>query len=121
MLYTALWEFVYIEKCKIALDKEYSSNSSLNQNNIILKNEDYNKDDINLYFKAMEGQQYNLRVPKNIQFIIAIHKLYTKYPELEAKKTGTYVSNGNKINIFDTIQDNGLENGNIIIIVNKVD
>ena len=109
------------EKCKIALDKEYSSNSSLSQNNIILKNEDYNKDDINLYFKAMEGQQYNLRVPKNIQFIIAIHKLYTKYPELEAKKTGTYVSNGNKINIFDTIQDNGLENGNIIIIINKVD
>ena len=109
------------EKCKIALEKEYSSNSSLNQNNIILKNEDYNKDDINLYFKAMEGQQYNIRVPKNIQFIIAIHKLYTKYPELEAKKTGTYVSNGNKINIFDTIQDNGLENGNIIIIINKVD
>ena len=45
----------------------------------------------------------------------------TKYPELEVKKTGTYVSNGNKINIFDTIQDNGLENGNIIIIINKVD
>ena len=60
-------------------------------------------------------------VPKNIKFIIAIHKLYTKYPELEAKKTGTYVSNGNKINLFDTIQDNGLENGNIIIIINKVD
>ena len=51
-------------KMQIALEKEYSSNSSLNQNNIILKNEDYNKDDINLYFKAMEGQQYNLRVPK---------------------------------------------------------
>ena len=114
--------YVYMEKCKRALEIEYSSNSSLNQNNIILKNEDYNKDDINLYFKAMEGQQYNLRVPKNIQFIIAIHKLYTKYPELEVKKTGTYVSNGNKINIFDTIQDNGLENGNIIIIIiNKVD
>ena len=112
--------FVYIEKCKIALEKEYSSNSSLNQNNIIFKNEDFNKDDRNLYFKAMEGQQYALRVPKNIQFIIAIHKLYTKYPELEAKKTGTYVSNGNKINIFDTIQDNGLEDGNIIVIINKV-
>ena len=110
---------VYREKCKIVLDKEYSSNSSLNQNNIILKNEDYNKDDINLYFKAMEGQQYALRVPKNIQFIIAIHKLYTKYPELESKMTGTYVSNGNKVNLFDTIQDNGLENGNIIIIINK--
>ena len=112
--------YVNIEKCRIALEKEYSSNSSLNQNNIKFKNEDNNKDDINLYFKAMEGQQYNLRVPKNIQFIIAIHKLYNKFPELEEKKTGTYVSNGNKINIFDTIQDNGLEDGNIIIIINKV-
>ena len=112
--------FIYIEKCRLALEKEYSSNSSLNQNNIIFKNEDFNQDDINLYFKAMEGQQYTLRIPKNIQFIIAIHKLYNKYPELEAKKTGTYVSNGNKINIFDTIQDNGLEDGNIVIIINKV-
>ena len=112
---------VYREKCKIALEKEYSANSSLNQNNIILKNEDYNKDDINLYFKAMEGQQYNLRVPKNIQFIIAIHKLYTNYPELETKKIGTYVSNGNKICLYDTIEENGLEDGNIIVIINKVD
>jgi len=111
---------VYIEKCKRALEIEYSLNSSLNLNNIILKNENYNKDDINLYFKAMEGQQYNLRVPKNIQFIIAIHKLYTKFPELETKKIGTYVSNGNKLNIYDTIQENGLEDGNIIIIINKV-
>ena len=111
---------VYREKCKAALEIEYSKNSSLNQNNIILKNEDYNKDHINLYFKAMEGQQYNIRVPKNIQFIIAVHKLYTKFPELESKKIGTYVSNGNKLNIYDTIQENGLENGNIIIIINKV-
>ena len=113
-------DFVYIEKCRLALEKEYSFNSSFNQNNIIFKNEDFNKDDINLYFQTMENQKYSLRVPKNIQFIIGIHKLYTKYPELEMKKTGTYVSNGNKINIFDTIQDNGLEDGNIILIINKI-
>ena len=111
---------VYREKCKIALEKEYSLNSSLNQNNIILKKEDYNKDDINLYFKTMEGQQYNIRVPKDIQFIIAIHKLYNRYPELETKKMATFVSNANKINIFDTIHDNGLKDGNIIVIINKV-
>jgi len=113
--------YVYIEKCKKALEKECPSNSPLNQNNIILKNEDYNKDDYTLYFRAMEGQQYDIRVPKNIQFIFAIHKLLDKYPELESKKTGTYLSNGKQINVFDTIQGNGLENGNIIVIINKFD
>ena len=34
----------------------------------------------------MEGNQYNIQVPKNLQFIVAIHNLYTKYPELETKK-----------------------------------
>ena len=84
------------------------------------KNEDYNKDNIDLYFKIEEGQQYALKVSKKIQFIIAIHKLYNENPELEYKKIGTYESNGNKINIFDIIQDNGLENGNIIKIINTV-
>ena len=111
---------VYREKCKIALEKEYSNNTSVNQNNILIKNEKYNKDDINIYFKTMENQQYSLRVPKNIQFIIAIHKLYSKYPELETKKIGTYVANGTKVCIYDTIQENGLQDGSIIVIINKV-
>ena len=67
----------------------------------------------------MENQQYNLRVPNNIQFIIAIHKLYTQYPELEAKKTASYLSNGNRICIYDTIQENRLQDGDIILIINK--
>ena len=110
---------VYREKCRIALEKEYSNISSLNQNNIILKNEDFNENDINLYFKTMENQQYNLRVSKNVQFIIAIHKLYNKYPELESKKISTYVCNGSKVCIYDTVQENGLQEGNIILIINK--
>ena len=68
----------------------------------------------------MKNQQYTLRVAKNIQFIIAIHKLYTKYPELVMEKIGIYVSNGNKINIFDTIQDNGLVDGSVIFITKKI-
>ena len=111
---------VYIEKCRLALEKENSSNSSFNQNNLFFKNEDFNKDDINLYFKTLKNQQYTLRVAKNIQFIIVIHKLYTKYPELDMEKTGIYVSNGNKINIFDTIQDNGLVDGSVIFITKKI-
>ena len=115
-------EYVYREKCRLALEKEYSNNSSLNQNYIILKNEDFNnKDQINLYFKTMENKQYNLRVSKNLQFIVAIHNLYTKYPELESKKIATYVCNGSKICIFDTIQENELNDGNIVVIINKVD
>ena len=114
-------EFVYREKCRIALEKEYS-NSSLNQNNIILKNENSNnKNIINIFFRSMEGNQYNIQVPKNLQFIVAIHNLYTKYPELETKKIGTYVCNGNKICIFDTMEENEIKEGNIIIIINKVD
>ena len=112
---------VYKEKCKVALEIEYSNNSSLNQNILILKNEDFDVNDINLYFKTMENRQYNLRVSKKIQFIIAIHKLYSKYPELETKNIATYVSNGSKICIYDTIEENGLQEGNIIVIINKVD
>ena len=113
--------YIYREKCSIALEKEYSNNLSLNQNNIILKNENFvDKNQINLYFKTMENKQYSLRVSKNIQFIVAMHNLYTKYPELESKKIGTYVCNGNKVCIFDTIQENELIDGNIIVIINKV-
>ena len=111
---------VYKEKCKVALEIEYSNNFSLNQNILILKNEDFDVNDINLCFKTMENRQYNLRVSKKIQFIIAIHKLYSKYPELETKNIGTYVCNGSKICIYDTIEENGLQEGNIIVIINKV-
>ena len=114
-------DYVYMEKCKMALEKENSANSSLNQNKVILENEGSTKDDINLIFETQYREQYNLRVPKNIPFINAIRMLYTKYPDLESEKIGKYESIWNKINIFDTIQDNGLENGNIIIIINKVD
>ena len=69
----------------------------------------------------MEGNQYNIQVPKNLQFIVAIHNLYTKYTELETKKIGTYVCNGDKICIFDTMEENEIKEGNIIIIINKVD
>ena len=110
---------VYKEKCKIALEKEYSDNSTLIETKIYEKKEDFNINDIDLYFKTMENKQYKIRVPKNIQFIIAIHKLYSKYPELETKKIGTYLCNGNKVGLFNTIQENGLENNNIILIINK--
>ena len=111
---------VYKEKCKVALEFEYSNNSSLNQNILILKNEDFDVNDINLYFKTMDNRQYNLRVSKKIQFIIAIHRLYSKYSELETKNIATYVSNGSKTCIYDTIEENGLQEGYIIIIINKV-
>ena len=73
--YNSIYSFkvyVYREKCRIALEKEYSNISSLNQNNMMISNDNFNN--INLIFKTMENSQYNLRVPKNIQFIIAIHK-----------------------------------------------
>ena len=112
-------DIVYREKCRISLEKEYSNNSSANLNTIILdKQNDKNK--INIFFKTMENKQYNLRVSKNLQFIVAIHNLYTKYPELKSKKIATYVCNGRKICIFDTIQENELIEGNIIVIINKI-
>ena len=111
-------EYVSREKCKIALEKEYSSNSSSNFNTIIIKNQN-DKNKINIIFKTMENKQYKLGVSKNLQFIVAIHYLYTQYPELESKKIGTYVCNGDKICIFDTIEEIGLKDGNIILIINK--
>ena len=111
--------YIYKEKCKIALEKEYSKVSVINKNKALIRNETFDKNGINLYFKTMENKQYNLRVSKTIQFIIAIHKLYSKYPELESKNIATYVCNGNKVCLFDTIQENNLQEGNIILIINK--
>ena len=111
-------DYVSREKCRIALELEYSKNSSSNLNTIII-NKQNDKNKINIIFKTMENKQYKLGVSKNLQFIIAVHYLYTQYPELESKKIGTYVSNGNKIIIFDTIEENGLTEGSIILIINK--
>ena len=108
--------YVYREKCRITLEKEYTNNSKLIDN---VKNEMFDTNCINLCFKTMENRQYNLSISKDIQFIVAVHKLYNKYPELESKKIGTYLCNGDKICIFDTIQENGLQEGNIIVRINK--
>ena len=104
-----------INKLKEKLTEEKNKNNILNKkiedlNNIIKKlkqeNIDIKKDnndlkeklkilekeknkDINLIFKTMENQQYNLKVPKDIQFMVAIQKLYNNYPLLETKKIGT--------------------------------
>ena len=112
-------DYISKEKCRIALELEYSNNSSSNVNTSII-NKQYDKNKIDIIFKTMENKQYKLRVSKSLQFIIAIHYLYTKYPELESKKIGTYVCNGNKICIFDSIEENGLKEGNTILIINKV-
>ena len=111
--------YVSREKCRIALELEYSINSSSNLNTSIISRQN-DKNNINIFFKTMENKQYKLRISKSLQFIIAIHYLYTNYPELESKKIGTYVCNGNKICIFDTIEENGLKEGNTILIINKV-
>ena len=111
-------DYISREKCRIALEFEYSKNSSSNLNTIII-NKQNDKNKINIIFKTMENKQYKLGVSKNLQFIIAVHYLYTQYPELESKKIGTYVSNGNKIIIFDTIEENGLTEGSTILIINK--
>lgn len=113
--------FIYKEKCKLALEKEYSNITSLNQNNIILKNENSDdKNKINIYFQTMEaGKKYKISVSKDLQFIKVVHKLFTIYPELEAKKIGTYVSNGRNIGLFDTVQENEIEENSVILIINK--
>ena len=120
-IYYHFKEFVYKEKCKLALEKEYSNISSLNNNNIILKNENSDdKNKINIYFQTMEaGNKYNFSVSKDLQFIKVVHKLFTIYPELEAKKIGTYVSNGRNIGLFDTVQENEIEENSVILIINK--
>ena len=112
--------YIYREKCKLALEREYSNISKNTKYKPLLTNETFDKNGINLYFKTMENKQFNLRVSKDIQFIIAIHKLYSKYPELETKKIATYVCNGSKVCIFDTVQENNLQEGNIILIINKL-
>ena len=116
--YKGVLALLYKEKCKVALEKESSNNSSLIYNSTLLQNEEINEEDITLKFKASDGQRYALKVPKNIQFIIAILKLYSKYPNLEKEKMGTFSYNGSKIYLYESITDNGLEDGNEIIIKN---
>jgi len=121
-IYYSFIDYICIHKCKIALDKEYSNFSSLNQKKIILKNEDdkNNKNKINLYFKTMEGgNSYKVAVSKDTQFFKAVHKLFNNYPELELKKIGTYLCNAKKISLFDTVEENGLIEGSTILIINK--
>ena len=109
---------VYKEKCKSALEKEYSSS---NQNNNNIKNEPLeNEDEITLIFKTTEEpNKYELSVPINIQFIQVIQMLYNTYPELESKKIGTYIYKSNKIGLFKLVSENGLEDGSIILLLNK--
>ena len=115
--------FVYREKCKKALEKEYSNLSNLNQNNnnFMQFNSDFDKNNkINVFFMTTEASnRYKLTVSKDLQFIKVIHKLYNDYPELEDKKVATYISQGNKINLFDTIEENHLTENCIILMVNK--
>ena len=113
-------ELVYREKCKCVYEMEFST-SYPNHYNTLLKNEFLeNKNNITLNFRTTEGQtQYKLLVPSDIQFIKVVHKLLNTYPELETKKIGTYICNANKIGLFDTVQENNLENGSIILIIHK--
>ena len=106
-------DYIYREKCRIALEKENSNDSSLVQND-----ENFNENDINIYFKTNENKQYAIRISKNIEFILALSKLCIKYPELLGDKFSTYKCNENKIYLYDTIEENGLQEGNIILIIN---
>ena len=83
-----------------------------------LKKEKLNKNDIDLYFKTIDNHQYLLRVSKNIKFIDTIHELFNKYPELETINMGTYEHNGDIINLDETLFENGLEDNDIITIIN---
>ena len=116
--------YIYIQKCKKALEEENSNFSSLNKKNIILKNEEKinNTNKINLYFKTMEGgNSYKIAVSKDTQFIKVIHELFNNYPELEFKKVGTYICNAKNISLFDTVEENGLNEDSTILIINKFD
>jgi len=123
-IYYSFIDYIYIQKCKKALEKEYSNFSSLNQKNIILKDEGApnNINKISLHFKAMEGgNSYKVAVSKDTQFIKVIHELFNNYPELESKKVGTYICNAKNLSLFDTVEENGLEEGSVILIINKFD
>jgi hypothetical protein len=107
---------VYKEKCKIALEKEYSLISQ--QNNVLLNNEN-NSNKINVYFIINEtNDNYKLVVDKNFNFMKVIHILFNKFPELESYKIGKYTCNGMKVGLFDTLFENGIIDGSIISIDN---
>ena len=110
-------EFIYKEKCKFALQCEYST-TFYNQIHLPLKNEFLeNKNNICLIFKTTEGGQYQIYVQKDIQFIKVTHILFNIYPELCGKNIGNYVCNGEKEGIYKTVSENKLENGSNILIM----
>ena len=110
-------EFIYKEKCKFALQCEYST-TVYNQFHLPLKNEILeNKNNIGLIFKTTEGKQYQIYVQEDIQFIKVTHILFNYYPELCDKNIGNYVCNGEKVGIYKTVSENNLENGSNILIM----
>ena len=115
--------FVYKEKCKKKLEEEYanSSNYNENKNNLIMKRDEFEmKNTINIYFSTMvSNYRYKLTVSKDLQFIKAIHKLFNNYPELEEKKISCFISQGDIINLFDTIEENKLNENSLILMIDK--
>ena len=108
---------VYREKSKIALKKENSKNSSVNENTIFFNKENSNdKVKSNIFYKTKDNSLFKLRIPKKILFIMSLNYLYTKYPELETRTISNYTCNGNNVCLFDTIQDNGIKEGDTILI-----
>ena len=58
-------------------------------------------------------------VNKDLQFIKVVHKLFIKYPELETKTIGTYLCNGQNVRLFDTLKENEIVDGSVILIITK--
>ena len=105
---------VYREKCKLSYEKENSQDSSVNKNNLLLEDAEDSYDSIRLHFYFSEINSYIFKVPKNIPFILAVVKLYSKIYSIENSKIRDYKIDNKKIYLFDTIEENGITDGIVI-------
>ena len=120
-MYYSFIDFIYKEKCKKALEEEYLNLSNFNQSENNMRSDSFDKNNrINIYFAVMDSiNRYKLTVSKESQFIKVIHKLYNNYPELEEKKISSFLSQGDRINLFETVEENKLNENSIILMINK--
>jgi hypothetical protein len=98
----------------------YSDLSNLN-NSSDINNKRRLKDDLDeekfrlLFISSDQTINYSLECEKSDIFPEVEEKLYSDFPELKQKNI-SFFANGNIINRTVTLEENGIQNGNIILI-----
>ena len=68
-----------------------------------------------IFFSQNNNVHFSLICKNTDLFINIEHKLYEEYPDYK-NKNNLFTVNGNNINKFQTLEENGIKNSNIILL-----